>query len=99
LFVCLHNLHNFDLYIFPISFENEIYLVFLTLGLSCCALCRCLIEVVVAGAHRRSDHLAKGKAVLYEPDSPPDSDDEYDAMEDVRTRVDASIARDSAGRV
>uniref|UniRef100_A0A2N9I2P1 Aminotransferase-like plant mobile domain-containing protein n=1 Tax=Fagus sylvatica TaxID=28930 RepID=A0A2N9I2P1_FAGSY len=28
------------------------------------------------------------------PESPPDTDDEYDAMEDVRTRVDASLARD-----
>uniref|UniRef100_A0A2N9G967 Aminotransferase-like plant mobile domain-containing protein n=1 Tax=Fagus sylvatica TaxID=28930 RepID=A0A2N9G967_FAGSY len=46
-----------------------------------------------SGGPRRSDRLAKGKAVLYEPDSPPDTDDEYDAMEDVRTRVDASIAR------
>uniref|UniRef100_A0A2N9IJU5 Aminotransferase-like plant mobile domain-containing protein n=1 Tax=Fagus sylvatica TaxID=28930 RepID=A0A2N9IJU5_FAGSY len=35
-----------------------------------------------SGGPRRSDHLAKGKAVLYEPDSPPDTDDEYDAMED-----------------
>jgi hypothetical protein len=47
-----------------------------------------------SGGPRRSDRLAKGKAVLYEPDSPPDTDDEYDAMEDVRTRVDASMARD-----
>uniref|UniRef100_A0A2N9GJI2 Aminotransferase-like plant mobile domain-containing protein n=1 Tax=Fagus sylvatica TaxID=28930 RepID=A0A2N9GJI2_FAGSY len=46
-----------------------------------------------SGGPRRSDRLAKGKAVLYEPESPPDTDDEYDAMEDVRTRVDASIAR------
>uniref|UniRef100_A0A2N9FA29 Aminotransferase-like plant mobile domain-containing protein n=1 Tax=Fagus sylvatica TaxID=28930 RepID=A0A2N9FA29_FAGSY len=46
-----------------------------------------------SGGQRRSDRLAKGKAVLYEPESPPDTDDEYDAMEDVRTRVDASIAR------
>uniref|UniRef100_A0A2N9FUL3 Uncharacterized protein n=1 Tax=Fagus sylvatica TaxID=28930 RepID=A0A2N9FUL3_FAGSY len=45
------------------------------------------------GGPRRSDRLAKGKAVLYEPESPPDTDDEYDAMEDVRTHVDASIAR------
>uniref|UniRef100_A0A2N9IQ76 Aminotransferase-like plant mobile domain-containing protein n=1 Tax=Fagus sylvatica TaxID=28930 RepID=A0A2N9IQ76_FAGSY len=36
-----------------------------------------------SGGPRRSDRLAKGKAVLYEPDSPPDTDDEYDAMEDV----------------
>ena len=46
-----------------------------------------------SGGPRRSDRLAKGKAVLYEPESPPDTDDEYEAMEDVRTRVDASIAR------
>ena len=46
-----------------------------------------------SGGLRRSDRLAKGKAVLYEPESPPDTDDEYDAMEDVRTGVDASIAR------
>uniref|UniRef100_A0A2N9H4W5 Uncharacterized protein n=1 Tax=Fagus sylvatica TaxID=28930 RepID=A0A2N9H4W5_FAGSY len=54
----------------------------------------CLIEVVGSGGHRRSDRLAKGKAVAYAPESPPDTDDEYDAMEDVRTRVDASLARD-----
>ena len=46
-----------------------------------------------SGGPHRSDRLAKGKAVLYEPESPPDTDDEYEAMEDVRTRVDASIAR------
>jgi hypothetical protein len=46
-----------------------------------------------SGGLRRSDRLAKGKAALYEPESPPDTDDEYDAMEDVHTRVDASIAR------
>jgi hypothetical protein len=47
-----------------------------------------------SGGHRRSDRLAKGKAVAYAPESSPDTDDEYDAMEDVRTRLDASIARD-----
>jgi hypothetical protein len=47
-----------------------------------------------SGGPRWSDRLAKGKAVLYARDSSPDTDDEYDAMEDVRTRVDASIARD-----
>uniref|UniRef100_A0A2N9HKL5 Aminotransferase-like plant mobile domain-containing protein n=1 Tax=Fagus sylvatica TaxID=28930 RepID=A0A2N9HKL5_FAGSY len=47
-----------------------------------------------SGGHRRSDRLAKGKSVIYAPESPPDTDDEYDAMEDVRTRVDASLARD-----
>ena len=31
--------------------------------------------------------------MLYEPESPPDTDDEYKAMEDMRTRVDASITR------
>jgi hypothetical protein len=46
-----------------------------------------------SGGQRRSNRLAKGKAVAYEPESPPDTDDEYDAMEDVRTRADASIAR------
>uniref|UniRef100_A0A2N9FVP5 Aminotransferase-like plant mobile domain-containing protein n=1 Tax=Fagus sylvatica TaxID=28930 RepID=A0A2N9FVP5_FAGSY len=46
-----------------------------------------------SGGHRRSDRLAKGKAVIYAPESSPDMDDEYDAMEDVRTRFDASIAR------
>ena len=46
-----------------------------------------------SGGHRRSDRLAKGKAVIYAPESSPDTDDEYDAMEDVRTRADASIAR------
>jgi hypothetical protein len=47
-----------------------------------------------SGGHRRSDRLAKGKAVAYAPESSPDTDDEYDAMEDVRIRVDASLARD-----
>ena len=46
-----------------------------------------------SGGHRRSDRLAKGKAVAYAPESSLDTDDEYDAMEDVRTRADASIAR------
>uniref|UniRef100_A0A2N9G990 Aminotransferase-like plant mobile domain-containing protein n=1 Tax=Fagus sylvatica TaxID=28930 RepID=A0A2N9G990_FAGSY len=46
-----------------------------------------------SGGHRRSDRLAKGKAVVYAPERSPDTDDEYDAMEDVRTRFDASIAR------
>ena len=46
-----------------------------------------------SGGPRRSDRLAKGKVVLYEPESPPDTNDEYEAMEDVRTGVDASIAR------
>jgi hypothetical protein len=46
-----------------------------------------------SGGHRRSDRLAKGKAVAYAPESSPDTDDEYDAMEDVRTRLDATLAR------
>uniref|UniRef100_A0A2N9FKF9 Aminotransferase-like plant mobile domain-containing protein n=1 Tax=Fagus sylvatica TaxID=28930 RepID=A0A2N9FKF9_FAGSY len=44
---------------------------------------RCQIRGSGSGGPRRSDRLAKGKAVLYEPDSPPDTDDEYDAMEDL----------------
>uniref|UniRef100_A0A2N9F2V5 Aminotransferase-like plant mobile domain-containing protein n=1 Tax=Fagus sylvatica TaxID=28930 RepID=A0A2N9F2V5_FAGSY len=35
-----------------------------------------------SGGHRRSDRLAKGKAVAYAPESSPDTDDEYGAMED-----------------
>uniref|UniRef100_A0A2N9GG33 Aminotransferase-like plant mobile domain-containing protein n=1 Tax=Fagus sylvatica TaxID=28930 RepID=A0A2N9GG33_FAGSY len=56
---------------------------------------RCRIEVVAVGARCRcrSDRLAKGKAVAYEPESSPDTNDEYDAMEDVRTHADASISR------
>ena len=46
-----------------------------------------------SGGHRWSDCLAKGKAVVYAPESSHDTDNEYDAMEDVRTRADASIAR------
>ena len=46
-----------------------------------------------SGGLRRSNRLAKGKAVTYQPESSPDTDDEYDAMDDVRTRFDASIAR------
>ena len=42
---------------------------------------------------RRSDRLAKGKVVAYVPESSPDTDDEYDAMEDVHTRVDSAMAR------
>uniref|UniRef100_A0A2N9I3T6 Aminotransferase-like plant mobile domain-containing protein n=1 Tax=Fagus sylvatica TaxID=28930 RepID=A0A2N9I3T6_FAGSY len=41
------------------------------------------------GGQRRSDRLAKGKAVAYAPDT----DDEYAAMEDPRTRDDSVIAR------
>jgi hypothetical protein len=46
-----------------------------------------------SGGQRRSDRLAKGKAVAYAPESSPNTDDEYDAMEDVRTRADSAIAR------
>jgi hypothetical protein len=46
-----------------------------------------------SGGRRRSDGLAKGKAVAYATKSPLDSDDEYDDMEDVRTRADGDIAR------
>uniref|UniRef100_A0A2N9EX88 Aminotransferase-like plant mobile domain-containing protein n=1 Tax=Fagus sylvatica TaxID=28930 RepID=A0A2N9EX88_FAGSY len=54
----------------------------------------CLIEVAVAGAIAGPIALRKARSVIYAPESPPDTDDEYDAMEDVRTRVDASLARD-----
>ena len=46
-----------------------------------------------SGGPRRSDRLAKGKAVIYARDSSPYTDDEYNAMEDVSTRADASIAK------
>uniref|UniRef100_A0A2N9EEA6 Aminotransferase-like plant mobile domain-containing protein n=1 Tax=Fagus sylvatica TaxID=28930 RepID=A0A2N9EEA6_FAGSY len=46
-----------------------------------------------SGGHRQSDCLVKGKAVAYAPESSPDTDEEYDAMEDVRTRVNSAIAR------
>ena len=46
-----------------------------------------------SGGQRRSNRLAKGKSVVYATESPPDTDDEYDAMEDIRTHADASIAR------
>jgi hypothetical protein len=46
-----------------------------------------------SGGQRRSNRLVKGKAVAYEPASSPDIDDEYDAMEDIRTRADSSIAK------
>ena len=42
---------------------------------------------------RRFDRLVKGKAVAYAPESSPDTDDEYDVMEDVCTRADSAIAR------
>ena len=45
------------------------------------------------GGQRRSDRLAKGKAVAYEPESSLDTDDKYDAMENVHTRADSSIAK------
>jgi hypothetical protein len=46
-----------------------------------------------SAGQRRSDRLAKGKAVTYVPESSPNTDDEYDAMEDVRIRVDSAITR------
>uniref|UniRef100_A0A2N9HFW0 Aminotransferase-like plant mobile domain-containing protein n=1 Tax=Fagus sylvatica TaxID=28930 RepID=A0A2N9HFW0_FAGSY len=48
----------------------------------------------VVGAIAGPIALRKARSVIYAPESPPDTDDEYDAMEDVRTRVDASLARD-----
>ena len=46
-----------------------------------------------SGGQRRSDRLTKGKAVAYAPESSPDTDDEYEAMEDVRTLANSAIAR------
>uniref|UniRef100_A0A2N9FMP4 Aminotransferase-like plant mobile domain-containing protein n=1 Tax=Fagus sylvatica TaxID=28930 RepID=A0A2N9FMP4_FAGSY len=46
-----------------------------------------------SGGQRRSDRLAKGKAIAYVTESPLDTDDEYHAIEDVHTRVDGDIAR------
>jgi hypothetical protein len=46
-----------------------------------------------SGGQRRSNRLAKGKAIAYAPESSLDTDNEYDAMEDVRTRADSVIAR------
>ena len=43
-------LSSFDHCMLPMLFENEIYLISLTLGLLCCALCRCQVETVVVGA-------------------------------------------------
>ena len=43
-------LSSFDHCMLPMLFENEIYLIFLTLGLLCCAPCRCQVEIVVVGA-------------------------------------------------
>uniref|UniRef100_A0A2N9GPJ9 Aminotransferase-like plant mobile domain-containing protein n=1 Tax=Fagus sylvatica TaxID=28930 RepID=A0A2N9GPJ9_FAGSY len=48
---------------------------------------RCLIEVVGVGAIAGPIRLAKGKAVAYAPESSPDTDDEYDAMEDLLVRL------------
>ena len=45
-----------------------------------------------SGGQRESDRLAKGKAMAYAPESSPDTDDEYDAMEDPRTRVASMVA-------
>ena len=45
-----------------------------------------------SGGQRESDRLAKGKAMAYAPESSPDTDDEYDAMEDPRTRVVSMVA-------
>jgi hypothetical protein len=44
-----------------------------------------------SGGQHRSSRLAKGKAVAYASESPPDTDDDYNAMEDPRTRADRVI--------
>ena len=74
-------------------FENEIYLIFLTLWLALSLSLQMSDRGSGSGGPRRSDRLAKGKAVVYETESPPDTVDEYDAMEDVRTRFDASVTQ------
>jgi hypothetical protein len=45
-----------------------------------------------SGGQRRSYRLAKGKAVAYAPESSPNTDNEYDAMEDPHTRTDSVVA-------
>ena len=45
-----------------------------------------------SGGQHRSSSLAKGKVMVYASESPPDTDDEYNAMEDPRTRADQVIA-------
>ncbi len=44
-----------------------------------------------SGGQRESSRLAKGKAVAYAPKSSPDTDDEYDAMEDPCTHADRMV--------
>uniref|UniRef100_A0A2N9G1L4 Aminotransferase-like plant mobile domain-containing protein n=1 Tax=Fagus sylvatica TaxID=28930 RepID=A0A2N9G1L4_FAGSY len=44
------------------------------------------------GGHRRSSRPVKGKVVAYARDSSPDTDDEYDAVENPRTRADRVVA-------
>jgi hypothetical protein len=61
--------------------------------IACCSLSQMSGQGSGSGGQRRSDCLAKGKAVAYAPESSPNTDDEYDAMEDVRTRADSAIAR------
>jgi hypothetical protein len=51
-----------------------------------------------SGSQRRSSRLAKGKVVAYASESPSDTDDEYNAMEDPRTRADWVIAENSQRR-
>uniref|UniRef100_A0A2N9FFK2 Uncharacterized protein n=1 Tax=Fagus sylvatica TaxID=28930 RepID=A0A2N9FFK2_FAGSY len=52
-------------------------------------LCANLCQLSDSGSrdHRQSSRLVKGKAVAYARDSSPDTDDEYDAMENPRTRA------------
>uniref|UniRef100_A0A2N9FEA1 Aminotransferase-like plant mobile domain-containing protein n=1 Tax=Fagus sylvatica TaxID=28930 RepID=A0A2N9FEA1_FAGSY len=45
-----------------------------------------------SGGHRRSSLLVKGKAVAHAPESSPNTDDEYDALEDPRTRANRVVA-------
>ena len=46
-----------------------------------------------SGGQCRSDCFTKGKAVAYTPEGSPNTDDEYEAMENARTRADSVIAK------
>ena len=74
-------------------FEYGVYLVFSDSCIACCPLLQMSGRGSDSGGKRRSDRLAKGKAVAYAPETSLDTDDEYDALEDPHTRTDSVIAR------
>ena len=78
--------------VFVLSWERDIP-DFSDSGIICCSLLQMSDRGSGSGGQRRSSRLAKGKSIAYAPESSPDTDDEFDAMEDVRTRADAAIAR------